>query len=232
MEKVLYGFGDSLVDGHCIHVGMLDALAEKYGLAYHKYAVNGATVIPNDEIAGGLDAQDRKRVPDVAAQVQAAPEEVPDYIVFDGLTNDAYLSSIEGRVGKMTLSYGGDYDRATFYGAFERICFLLREKYMDSRIFYVCVHRMPGRDMELQEVLQKAAREVCGKWSIPCVDIFRQGQINTCVEEMRRRYTYDRAERLADGSGTHLTPAGYERWYLPMLEAALNLNSSAERRRI
>ena len=73
MEKVLYGFGDSLVDGHCIHVGMLDALAEKYGLAYHKYAVNGATIIPNDEIAGGLDAQERKRVPDVAAQIQAAP---------------------------------------------------------------------------------------------------------------------------------------------------------------
>jgi len=41
MGKMIYGFGDSLVDGHCLHIGMLDALAEKYGMEYRKYAVNG-----------------------------------------------------------------------------------------------------------------------------------------------------------------------------------------------
>lgn len=218
MGKTIYGFGDSLVDGHCIHIGMLDALAQKYGMEYRKYAINGAKVIPEQEIPGKTC---ESRVPDVAAQIMAASGEAPDFVVFDGLTNDIYGHGEDIRLGGISCSYNGVYDSTTFYGAFERICFLLREKYMDSRIFYVCVHKMPTRDMEVQETLQKAAREVCAKWGIPCVDIFRKGQINTCVEGMRRKYSYDRAERLTGGNGTHLNPEGYEKWYLPMLEAVI-----------
>ena len=196
MNKVLYGFGDSLVEGHCIGVGMLDALAKKYDLAYHKYAKNGAAIIPRDmtEDAAGDDG----RVPDVAAQIELASGRVPDFICFDG-----------------------EYDRSTFYGAFERICFLLRRKYADSRIFYVSVHKMPTRSRNVQEILHGAAREVCEKWSIPCVDVYRCGQLNTCVDEMRRKYSYDRAEYLTDGNGTHLNAEGYEKWYLPMIEDAM-----------
>lgn len=219
-RKMIYGFGDSLVDGHCLHCGMLDALAEKYGMIYRKYAINGATVIPRGQIPGGENPEGSS-VPDVAAQIEAASEEVPDFICFDGLTNDVYHGIARNHLGAITDSYEGDYDTATFYGAFERICFLLREKYRDSHIFYVCVHKMPTRDMEAQEMMQKAARQVCEKWSIPCVDIFRRGQINTCVEGMRKAYSYDTAERLTDGNGTHLNPAGYERWYLPAIEDAI-----------
>lgn len=218
MEKMIYGFGDSLVDGHCLHIGMLDALAEKYSMKYRKYAVNGAKVIPERDNAG---KSCNGQAPDVAAQIEVASEEVPDFVFFDGLTNDIYGHTEDIRLGELSCSYNGIYDTAAFYGAFERICFLLREKYGDSRIFYVCVHKMPTRDMEVQETLQKAAREVCAKWGIPCVDIFRKGQINTCVEEMRRKYSYDRAECLTGGNGTHLNPEGYEKWYLPMLEAAI-----------
>lgn len=218
-QKLMYGFGDSLVDGHCLHRGMLDGLAEKYGMIYRKYAVNGATVIPRGQEPGGGHLGGSS-VPDVAAQIEAASGETPDFIFFDGLTNDAYHGLAGNHLGAVTDSYEGGYDTTTFYGAFERICFLLREKYTDSRIWYVCVHKMPARDMALQEGLQKAAREVCEKWSIPCVDVFRKGQINTCVEGMRRRYSYDTAQCLTDGNGTHLNPDGYERWYLPMIEEA------------
>ena len=218
MNKVLYGFGDSLVEGHCIGVGMLDALAKKYDLAYHKYAKNGAAIIPRDmtEDAAGDDG----RVPDVAAQIELASGRVPDFICFDGLINDAYPNTLE-HLGTLTDSYSGEYDSSTFYGAFERICFLLRRKYADSRIFYVSVHKMPTRSRNVQEILHGAAREVCEKWSIPCVDVYRCGQLNTCVDEMRRKYSYDRAEYLTDGNGTHLNAEGYEKWYLPMIEDAM-----------
>lgn len=220
-KKLLYGFGDSLVDGHCVHCGMLDALAEKYGMVYRKYAINGAAVIPckEDSCEAGLSAG--IPVPDVAAQIEAASGEVPDFICFDGLTNDAYPHTVKMHMGSITGSYGGNYDTSTFYGAFERVCFLLRKKYMDSRIFYICVHKMPTRDMAVQEILHRAAREVCEKWSIPCVDIFRKGQINTCVDGMHQKYSYDTAQSLTDGNGTHLNPAGYEKWYLPMIEEAM-----------
>lgn len=79
-KKLLYGFGDSLVDGHCVHCGMLDALAEKYGMVYRKYAINGAAVIPckEDSCEAGLSAG--IPVPDVAAQIEAASGEVPDFL--------------------------------------------------------------------------------------------------------------------------------------------------------
>ena len=220
MGKMMYGFGDSLVDGHCLHIGMLDALAEKYGMVYRKYAVNGAKVIPERDASG---KPCEGGTPDVAAQIEAASGEGPDFVFFDGLTNDIYWHGEDMSLGGMTASYDGDYDTATFYGAFERICFLLREKYGDSHIFYVCVHKMPTRNMAAQEAVQKAAREVCGKWGIPCVDVFRKGQINTCVDGMRMKYSYDSEESLTGGNGTHLNPEGYEKWYLPMLEAAVRI---------
>lgn len=216
-EKILYGFGDSLVDGHYIGIGMLDALAEKYGMDYHKYAVNGAKILPASPL---LDEEGRP-VPDVAAQIRSASPVVPDFICFDGLTNDAYPDLIDGKLGSLSHTYGGPYDRTTFYGAFEHICFLLREKYAHSLIFYICVHKMPTRDMETQTALQRAARKSCEKWSIPYVDIFRRGQLNTCIDEMRRQYSYNTPDCLADGNGTHLNGKGYEKWYLPMIEAAM-----------
>lgn len=214
-KRILYGFGDSLVEGHCIGIGMLDSLAEKYGLVYRKYARNGARVLPDND----FNRKDSCQVPDIASQIRMACGDMPDLIFFDGLTNDAYAYVAEEYLGELTDHYRGNYDRMTFYGAFEQICWLLREKYPDSRIFYVCPHRMPARDMKVQEMLQKAAREICRKWSIPYVDIFRKGQINTCVDAMRVRYSYDEACCLTGGNGTHLNAEGYERWYLPMIEA-------------
>ena len=231
MKKVLYGFGDSLVDGHCVHVGMLDALAEKYGLEYHKYAVNGAAIIPVNEKTKDLPEvafQVKFHVPDVAKQVEDAPDHIPDYVVFDGLTNDDARSDIQEHIGAITQSFDGTYDCETFYGAFERVCYLLKKKYRGSQIFYVAVHRMPTRDMEVEDMLQSAAREVCGKWSIPVVDVYRTGKINTCKEEMRERYSYDTEESLTGGNGTHLNPDGYETFYLPMLEEARGLDSGAK----
>ena len=208
MDKtVLYGFGDSLVGGHCLGIGMLDALAEKYGLDYRRFAQNGAAVIP----ANSVD------VPDIAAQVEMAPAVLPDLICFDGLTNDAYPLVME-HLGQLSPSYCGSYDCGTFYGAFEQICCLLRTKYTDSAIFYICAHKMPTRDMIVQRALQKAAKDVCEKWSIPYLDVFRQGQINTCIDAMRQAYSYDTMENLTGGNGTHLNAVGYRRWYLPMLE--------------
>lgn len=62
-RKMIYGFGDSLVDGHCLHCGMLDALAEKYGMIYRKYAINGATVIPRGQIPGWRRPGTKNRFP-------------------------------------------------------------------------------------------------------------------------------------------------------------------------
>lgn len=220
-NKTMYGFGDSLVEGHYIGIGMLDALASKHGMNYTKYAKNGATVIPNL-----FDYRNHPTaVPDVGLQIEGASDTAPDFICFDGLINDAYTAVTDQDIGELSTSYEGIYDVSTFYGAFEKICYLLRHKYQESRILYICVHNMPTRNRQSQELLQEAARRTCIKWSIPYVDVYRRGQINTCVDGMRRAYSYNKPEQLWDGNGTHLNAEGYEKWYLPMIESALMLYS-------
>ena len=214
--KVLYGFGDSLVAGHAIGVGMLHRVAEKYGMDYHCFAINGATIIPN--IA--REFPDAFLVDDVAAQIAAADKKRPDFICFDGMTNDAYPFVAETRLGRISVLSDGEYDTFTYYGAFERVCYLLKKKYGESRIFYVAAHRMPTRDRKAQEILHKAAEECCAKWEIPVIDIYHSNEFDTCREEMRRAYSYNTAEKLTDGNGTHLNAEGYARWYAPAIERA------------
>lgn len=210
--KTLYGFGDSLVEGHELMIGMLDYVAQANGMVYSKYARNGARVVPQHR-AGAA--------PDVAKQIEEASPDVPDFICFNGLTNDAWEDNVMERIGTLTEQYEGPFDTGTFIGAFERVCALLRQKYQDSSILYICPHKMPGRPLPVQDTLQYWARTICEKWAIPYLDMYRRGGINTCIPGMCRKYSYDTAAHPQDGNGTHLNALGYQRWYAPAVTAAL-----------
>ena len=215
--KILFGFGDSLVDGHWNGRGMLHYMAEKNQMVYHNYAINGATVRPCEprKIEGMP-----KLVIDIAQQVRQAPDGPCDFVCFDGLTNDAY-DEVLAEAGTITDTYQGNYDVSTFCGAFETVCFELRRKYQNSAILYICPHKMPTRSFQAQDMLQKCAREICEKWSIPYADMYRQGQINTCIDGMRRDFSYNTMDKMTDGNGTHLNEDGYRLWYAPVIESAL-----------
>lgn len=214
--KTLYGFGDSLVRGHWLDVGMLDDVAEKHGMRYTKYAQNGATVIPG--IAWKLKKEDW---PDIAAQIEGAPKEQPDFICFDGMTNDISPLVRQHYFGRIAPGFAGGYDTSTFTGAFEQICLRLREKYPESRVIYICPHKMKARDPLCQEIFQARAKEVCEKWSIPYADVYGASGLDTCDEEIRRQFSYDRPGECTGGSGTHLNAEGYARWYAPLIEKKL-----------
>ena len=215
--KLLFGFGDSLVDGHWNGIGMLHYMAEKNGMIYHNYAINGATVLPCEPHK--IDRME-KTVIDIAEQVRKAPDEPCDFICFDGLTNDAYDETLT-KNGTISDCYEGDYDTSTFCGAFEMICYELRRKYQNSNILYICPHKMPTRSFQAQEALQKCARSICEKWSIPYVDMYRRGQINTYMDGMRRDFSYNTMDKMTDGNGTHLNEEGYRLWYAQVIETAL-----------
>lgn len=199
-NKLIYGFGDSLVAGHYNGIGMLDFVTKKNHMRYQKYAINGATVIPR---APYTLADMDLTVYDIAAQIDRASADVPDLICFDGLTNDSYDSVLE-HIGTLSDHYDGNYDATTFIGAFETICYKLRTKYQDSKIIYICAHKMPTRTTISQETLQDCARRTCEKWSIPYVDVYRQGGINTYIDGMRIAYSYNGKDAHDSGNGTHL----------------------------
>lgn len=222
--KTLYGFGDSLVYGHYMEIGMLDYVAEKHGMIYRKFAVNGASVIPGiageviENENGGPELLD---VPDIGRQIEMAPAAIPDFVCFDGYTNDAYESVLTRHAGRINGCFDGNYDRNTFEGAFETICWCLKTKYRGSRLIYICPHKMPSRNAEVQDYMQRQARAICRKWKISCVDIYNRGKINTNIPEMRSTYSYNLPGETCGGNGTHLNEEGYRLWYAPMIEVCM-----------
>ena len=215
--RSIYSFGDSLMCGHHNGIGMLDWLTKAHGMKYTKYAINGASVIPGLELIIGNPLLG----PDIIEQIALADGKQPDFVCFDGLTNDAYDFVVKNQLGGIRAGYEGGYDENTFIGGLETICFRLREKYPSSRLLYVCTHKMPNRSIMAQDTLQRCAREVCEKWSIPYVDVYRAGQINTCLPAMRAAYSYDGPNDKSGGNGTHLNPEGYLRWYAPLIVNSL-----------
>ena len=175
---------------------------------YTKYAVNGSTIIGSSSTS-------------IINQIANASSIVPDFVVFDGLTNDAYQTTIDSKLGALSDNFNGVYDTSTFYGAFEQICYNLRTKYMDSNIIYVVPHKMPTRNKLVQDKLTSIALEVCNKWSIPVVDIYNKGQINCYLDNMRTKYSYNNQGETSGGNGTHLTGEGYDKWYAPLIKSKM-----------
>ena len=216
--KSIYGFGDSLVYGHSLGIGMLDFVTQQNKMQYTKYAINGATVITREPVRiEGISGM----VLDIASQIVGAAVTQPDFICFDGLTNDAYDDTVNHHLGMLSDNYDGNYYTTTFIGAFENICFNLRYKYQNSNIIYICPHKMPSRTKYSQHKLQYWARTICNKWSIPFIDIYNSGGINTCISGMQNDYSYNNNDKTTGGNGTHLNDEGYKLWYAPLIEATL-----------
>ena len=206
--KSVYCFGDSLMYGHVSGEGIIDGLCSENEMTLTKYAFNGANIVLSQEIE---------------TQVNNANADVPDFIIFDGLLNDATNASLYGvNLGELSTSFDATtFDTTTFYGAFEHLISTIRNKYITSNVIFVCCHKMPTRNYDGLIILQKAARECCEKWSVPYVDIFNNGQINCYIDSMRDAYSYNNEGETSGGNGTHLTGAGYNKWYAPLIKAKM-----------
>lgn len=222
-NKTIYGFGDSLIAGHFNGIGMLDYVAQSCHMHLQKFAANGASVIPHEPFTfpdmEGI-------VYDIGRQVDLAPDAVPDFVCFNGMTNDAKNPDIIHSPGIISENYDGIYDTTTFSGAFETICYKLCQKYQNSNILYIFPHRMPTRTKTAQDTLHTLIVSICEKWKIPYVDIYNESAINTCMEQMRKEFSYNRPNETNDGDGTHLNPKGYRLYYAPFIQnALLNLHN-------
>ena len=221
-HKILYSFGDSLIAGHELKIGMLDDFVKRHQLNFHNFAVNGATVIPTKPTDHTWASENH--VPDLATQIKSAPTYQPDLIILDGTTNDAisYVDQLHP-LGKLATDFTvNSFNRNTYCGNLELIFHLLRSKYPLTRIYFVGVHHMPAIPLERQDRIQSISTQLCCKWSIPVIDLYHAGQINTFIAEQARKYSYNDGQYPYDGGdGTHLNAEGYQRFYTPMLEAKI-----------
>lgn len=124
--KTIYTFGDSIVAGHQYQkAGFAEFIAAAEGMEIQKFAVNGATIMDAGYEGGQIEAQ-----------LSGSPEEQPEYVLFDGGTNDAeYLANNpEVQYGEVQESENQDsFDTTTFAGAFESLIYQMKQKYPDAR---------------------------------------------------------------------------------------------------
>lgn len=216
--KTMYAFGDSLVAGHQYQkASFADFAAAAEGMEIQKFAVNGATVLD----AGYEGGQ-------IAAQVEKAPDESPDYILFDGGTNDAeyIVNNPDVQYGEVTDSDNpASFDTATFAGAFESLVYQMQQKYPDAQLVYTAVHKLGSRDNGVQEKLRTIELAVCEKYGVAVADVYGKTDLDTNDVNKKNDYTFDSLAENGlpgnNGSGTHPNFKAIEEFYVPVATETL-----------
>lgn len=215
--KTLYAFGTSIVNGHLANVSFVEDVAKQTGLTCKKYAVNGAsarTTDPNN----------------ILVQVDQASEVKPDFIIFDGIANDAYPEVVDDPkvLGEISTDFDSTLDTTTYCGGFEKVCKTLLTKYQGAKVFYLATHKTPARQYRIQKVLYDLSVEICHKWSIEVIDLFQAGSLNTFIQSYQQDYSYDVVDENGKnhafgGSGTHPNADAYLKYYDPIITNRLLL---------
>ncbi len=228
--STMYTFGDSIIAGHVYpRAGVGEFVADQEQMTVSKYAVNGAKVIDSSN--------------DIVAQVQAAPSEDPDFVLFDGGTNDAYPATLD-KLGTISQGFDGPFDTTTFAGAFEDLIAQLKAKYPTADIVYLAVAKLGARDVAVQETLRGIELDILAKWDVPVADVYTSG-LDTTDDGMRVTYSFDSLQSdnglpgtaETTGSwdsgtrptGTHPNFPAIEEFYAPIVSQAL-LSTLAEYR--
>jgi lysophospholipase L1-like esterase len=197
--KSLYSFGDSIMKGAGNgNVGLRDLIAQKYNMNGANYSVSGASV---------AYYSDRSHI---VAQIQSAISAgiTPDFIIMNGGINDVTFNVL----GEVST----DFDYVSHgYGSFSaglEYCFgLLKNTFPSVPFVYIWVHQMPSRIKADQLAHRNRAIEICQKWSIPLVDMYKNGGMNTMLTTHLEQFTYYPTET----SGTHPNATGYNKFYVP-----------------
>jgi hypothetical protein len=213
----VYAFGDSIVYGHRYSRSFVNLVAEREGMALTKYAVNGATVGPvNGDPTGKI-----------LTQVRAASSQAPDYVVFDGGTNDALtLHELAGyELGAVSGSTDpATFDTGTYAGSLETTILAMKQKWPTARLVYSTVHKLGSRDWDTQLALREVTLQAAQKWGVAVADVFADTTFDTRIEEQRVAYTFDNlvgAYPGLGGTGTHPNLAGITEFFVPVLTTTL-----------
>ncbi len=219
-NKSVYAFGDSIVYGHRTPEKSFMRLIENdYAIKLDMMAVNGATVMPGSN--------------SIITQVNNAPDEAPDIVVFDGYTNDAYGSPSEDSFNSggshidITACYGEitpegttEFDTNTFCGAFEELVYTMKQKWPESKLVFVTIHKSGARDFEIQSKLRGLTMEICEKWGVTVVDMF-SSELDTTDPEQMEKY-------MINGAGSHPNEEACRAFYIPaVVETLESLYSEA-----
>lgn len=217
--KSIYAFGDSVVYGHTApEKSYTRIIADDYGMKLTMCAKNGASVMTID--SSDKEAEGEETAGNyIISQVKTAPDEKPDVILFNGGTNDAYTGvtthpDLFEHIGVIQGPNASEFDTTTFCGGFESIVYNMRQKWGDTPIVYVTVHKSGGRDWDAQCKVRELALEICERWGVSVADVFNDSELDTRDEEQMKQY-------IMGGAGSHPNETACRRFYIPIVKGAL-----------
>lgn len=210
--KSMYAFGDSIVYGHTYPRSFANLTSDRELMALTKYARNGATIGPSAN--------------QIVTQVRNASTQSPNYVMFNGGTNDAeQIYNNRYRVGVMADGFDpARFDNSTYAGSLETTLSTMRGKWPTARIVYVAVHKLGSRDWNTQLAIRSVTLQICTKWGVTVADVFNDSTLDTRIDAHRVAYTFNDLVNGfpgTNGTGTHPNLAGITNFYVPVLTGAL-----------
>lgn len=213
--KSLYAFGTSIVNGHLANTSFVEDVCEANHMKYQKFCINGASA----RIADPNNIID---------QIENAPTQKPDFIVFDSIANDAYATVTDNPaiMGKITFGYQDELNPKTYCGALETICKTLETKYQGAKLLYIATHKTPARDLRVQNIMHDISLKIVHKWAIKVADLYLEGNLNGFLPQYQHDYSYDHVDEnggnhSVGGTGTHPNDVGYQLFYDPIITQSL-----------
>ena len=194
-KSALY-FGDSICYGEGYRGGYAKLISENNNMSYTNKGVSGATITRREGVSCILDS--------VLNSTETA-----DYIILEGGTNDAGGFQ---EFGEITTGYTAALNETTFCGAVESLLKNSLIKWHDKKICFILTtntHRRPNQKHYFDTI-----KQICEKWSIPYLDLFTKGRLNTNIEIMKNSYTSD---WQGTPDGLHPNEQGYKLFYVDQI---------------
>ena len=198
-DKKIYAFGDSIMAGHKYKkAAFIDFVAAKQNMDLNKYARNGATIMDVNYEGG-----------QILSQIIKASERKPDFILFDGGTNDA----------EYILNCKDIFDYEIYRRAFEKTVKTIQTKWNNTPVIYVAAHKLGSRDIVIQEKIRNIAFKICEQYQVIVADVYNL--LDTNDVNKKNKYTFDELTKNGlpgmNGSGTHPNLAAIEEYYVPVV---------------
>lgn len=222
-DNPLYGkkivcTGDSIVKGQGYNgdtkgnKSYVDMIAEKNNMTCINYAVSGATIMSGTN----------ETVFHICDNIETMDEDA-DYIIVGGGYNDHIY---RGTIGSLTDDYTSEITNTSrIIGGTEYMCRKLLERYEGKKILFVFSHKIKdtpytkindyNNGSHTMTEVHDAIESVLKKYSMPYCDLYNISCFNTAISSYLK-YT-------ANNDGTHPTKEGYEKFYVPYVEAKLKL---------
>ena len=194
-KSALY-FGDSICYGEGYRGGYAKLISENNNMTYINKGVSGATITRRDGISCILDTV-------------LNSNDTADYIILEGGTNDAGGFQ---EFGEITTGYTAALNETTFCGAVESLLKNSLIKWHDKKICFILTtntYRRPDQKHYFDTI-----KQICEKWSVPYLDLYTKGRLNTNIEIMKNTYTSD---WQGTPDGLHPNEQGYKLFYVDQI---------------